>query len=256
MPDVAKVKAGGANPEWLAGLPAAELQAWITRLLRGQEADIPTALTDTPEDVLLDAYEAANACLKGALADAVLALVEEMAWDAASVWRTEVSPVSLGDRLVLAALSVGDRRTVSAIRHMVESRDFVGKPGAMGGGVHARLLQGLIALGVEETEAFWRREVQVAPAVLVLAMRGLAEAGNPFALLREAGDTVLRELEPDLVRLLDVLRAAKGSGWLREAVRPYRHLLPPGVAAEVADLFPRQTTSPAGLSDAGGSPWA
>jgi hypothetical protein len=97
----------------------------------------------------------------------------------------------------------------------------------MRGGLHARLLQALIALGVKEDEAFWRKQARIAPKLyLVLAMRGLAEVGNPFVLLREAEDTVLRELGPDLVRLLDVLRAAKGSGWLHEAIRPYRHLLP------------------------------
>jgi len=257
MAAVPRVSAAGVDPESLATLPAGELRAWVTRLLHGRVTELAAALTDEPEGVLLDIHRAGSAALRGALSDAVLALLEDMAWHTNSPWRAEASGFSPGDRLVWVARGIGAPAFAAPIAHMAKSGDFVGKPGELRGGLHARLLQALVAVGVTEDEGFWREQMRTAPKLyLVAAMRGLAEAGNPFVLLREAGGTVLRELQPDLVRLLDVLRAAKGSGWLREAIRPYRHLLPPEVAAEVADLFPRQTTSPAGLSEARRSPWA
>jgi len=253
MAEVRKVLRGDVHVEWLAQLPAAELRDWITDLLHGREVDIPAALSDTPHYFLLDTYEAAPAHVRQALADAVLALVQDMAWHADSPWRVNTLALAPGDRLLWVALGMEDRRCVGPVTHMVESKEFIGQPGQMPGGIHARLLQGLIALGVQETEEFWRQQVRIEPRdFLILAMRGLAEhpAANPFRLLSEFHGPWTEDMSADLVRLLDVLRMTKGAETLRSWVWAYRKAIPVAVASELADLLPQppKRTWGAGLS--------
>jgi len=224
----------------------------VRDMLLGREIDTPGGLGDTPDYTLLDVYDKASGRLQDKLVGVVQRFLEDMADNPESEWRKENPVFSLGDRLVFVARGMKDGSFVYPIRRMVDSGDFVGAPGELPGGLHARLLQALLNLGVQEDVRFWRAQVRACPDCLMMAIRGLGEAGgrSPFCLLLEVDVEWTPELTAALRRVVTALRLKHRTGWGADAAERYTDLMPP----EVAEQFGQAAGSRSGVVRQG--PWA
>lgn len=235
MPEIPKVlKDGSLNPKWLAGLDGNARRQWVYDLLHDRELDLVGDRESEPHYLLLDIYEDADSRAREALGETVADFVDEMAGSPEGDWQGRA-----GDRLLFVASEIRGNSIISPVRRMIESGRFVDPDAGVPGDIHFRLLQTLVAKGVQEGVDFWQEQAALCPEqYLAIAFDGasLSSVGEGLGLLKEFSEGWTDTMKAGIGRTLDELqdrRGAKGLAqdcrqWLtrlgsdaREAVEPF-----------------------------------
>ncbi len=198
------IENGVLDPRWVEELTPRALQVWIDNRLHGKDIYVPGDPTrgDMPHYVIAAVFpEIEDREVRRDIQRAVRGFLEVMARNTDSSWRGEAA-----DELLRLAQSVGDGDDALArlIANMAQEGKFNSqeKPD-----LHHRLLQTLVALGWNGHEAFWRKQLSMAPeryAPIVFRGMTLISLECAFALLREMSWTedTLRDMQISLPGLL------------------------------------------------------
>jgi len=241
---------GCLNREWAESLDAQELRAWIHDLLHDRELDLPGDREGEPDYLLIDLYEKGDIHAKRALAEAVAGLVDDMAKGATPDWHGEAA-----DRLLFVAGTVCGQAIVPAVKRMIRSGRLIDPGAGIPGDIHFRLLQTLVALGVEDGLDFWKDQVAISPEqYLGIAFRALllSPSDDAIQLLADLGAPLTPKMQADVRRALEVLPDRFGDRYVRDLIEDW----PGRLAPEITHIVTPFLAAPASPDPPPASSWS
>lgn len=241
MPD------GRVNVEWLEAADGPTLASWVRAVLLEADPDTPLWRSNSLHRVVIEAYRDAPEGARMVMREAVGDCVIEMADNGSSVWGGLA-----GDRLLLVAGEFCGRAIAPFLRRMVLSGTYVDVDAPVPGDIHARLLQTIGRLGVQELPEFWVEQAQIAPhKYLPAAMRGLHISGaNPLSMLGQVRVAWSPALLADIRMVVSVIEAQEGAEWMRRCIAECYDSIPPKVLQALPQVEGiRPTVAPQDLSE-------
>lgn len=217
---------GRVSVDWLEAADGPTLASWVRAVLLEADPDMPLWRSNSLHRVVIEAYSDAPEGARKVMREAVRDFVIEMADDGPSVWSGLA-----GDRLLLVAGEVCGQAIAPFLRRMVVSGMYVDVDAPVPGDIHARLLQTIGRLGVQEPPEFWLEQARIAPQkYLPAAMRGLhVSAANPLGLLGQVQAEWSPALLADIRMVVSVMEAQEGTQWMRRCIAECYHAIPPEV---------------------------